>query len=252
MLDGDGSFIVAGRRSYADILARPFVDVLKDGGALNFYDLTGKANYNINKRNRIFVSGYTGRDRFFFDKNQGFSWGNNTGTIRWNKIFNDRLFANFSGIFSRYDYSLSFGENERDNFRWKSAIRNITFKPNFSYFINSNNELSFGAEINYYSFEPANAYGTSNGNRIEISLPEKYNLESAAYVGNSQHLSPSVSVEYGVRFSHFAGFGPGTQYTTTTLFLEEEELRLMKKVLADAKWLLPIKILSLDSRLRLT
>ena len=149
LFKGDGSFIVAGRRSYADVLAQPFVEVLQDGGALNFYDLTGKVNYNINKRNRIYVSGYTGRDKFFFDKNQGFSWGNNTGTIRWNKIFNDRLFANFSGIFSRYDYSLQFGENDRDNFAWKSSIRNITFKPSFSYFVNANNEISFGAELNY-------------------------------------------------------------------------------------------------------
>ncbi len=213
LFKGDGSFIVAGRRSYADVLARPFVDVLQDGGALNFYDLTGKANYNINKRNRIFVSGYAGRDKFFFDKNQGFSWGNNTGTIRWNKIFSDRLFANFSGIFSRYDYSLQFGENDRDNFAWKSSIRNITFKPSFSYFANADNEISFGAELNYYSFEPANAYGTSNGNRIDISLPEKYNLESALYFGNSQRLSSKVSVEYGLRFSYFVGLGPGTQYT---------------------------------------
>jgi hypothetical protein len=213
LFKGDGSFIVAGRRSYADILARPFVDLLKDGGALNFYDFTGKANYNINSRNRIFVSGYTGRDKFFFDKNQGFSWGNNTGTIRWNKIFNDRLFANFSGIFSRYDYSLQFGENDRDNFRWKSSIRNFTFKPSFSYFLNTNNEISFGAEVNYYSFEPANAFGTSNGNRIDISLPEKYNLESALYLGNSQHLSSKISIEYGLRYSYFAGFGPGAQYT---------------------------------------
>ncbi len=213
LFKGDGSFIVAGRRSYADVLARPFVDVLQDGGALNFYDLTGKVNYNINARNRIYVSGYTGRDKFFFDKNQGFSWGNNTGTIRWNKIFNDRLFANFSGIFSRYDYSLQFGENDRDNFAWKSSIRNVTFKPSFSYFINANNEISFGAELNYYSFEPANAYGTSNGNRIDISLPEKYNLESALYFGNSQRLSSKVSIDYGIRYSYFIGLGPGTQYT---------------------------------------
>lgn len=213
LFDGDGSFIVAGRRSYADVLARPFVEVLQEGGALNFYDLTGKANYNINKRNRIFISGYTGRDKFFFDKNQGFSWGNNTGTIRWNKIFNDRLFANFSGIFSRYDYSLQFGENDLDNFKWNSSIRNITFKPSFSYFINANNEISFGAEVNYYSFEPANASGTSNGDKIDISLPEKYNLESALYLGNSQRLASKVFVDYGLRFSYFAGFGPGTQYT---------------------------------------
>ena len=212
LFKGDGSFIVAGRRSYADVLARPFVDLLKDGGALNFYDLTGKANYNINKRNRIFVSGYVGRDKFFFDNSQGFSWGNNTGTIRWNKIFNDRLFANFSGIFSQYDYSLQFGENERDNFRWKSSIRNLTFKPSFSYFLNTNNEISFGVEANYYSFQPANAFGTSNGNRIDISLPEKYNLESSAYIGNTQQLSSKISVEYGLRYSHFTGFGPGKQY----------------------------------------
>lgn len=213
LFDGDGSFIVAGRRSYADVLARPFVEVLQEGGALNFYDLTGKANYNINKRNRIYISGYTGRDKFFFDKSQGFSWGNNTGTIRWNKIFNDRLFANFSGIFSRYDYSLQFGENDLDNFKWNSSIRNITFKPSFSYFINANNEISFGAEVNYYSFEPANASGTSNGDKIDISLPEKYNLESALYLGNSQRLASKIFVDYGIRYSYFAGFGPGTQYT---------------------------------------
>ncbi len=212
LFDSDGSFIVAGRRSYADILARPFVDILNDGAALNFYDLTGKANYHINERNRIYLSGYTGRDRFFFDKNQGFSWGNNTGTIRWNKIFNDRLFANFSGVFSRYDYSLQFGENERDNFRWNSSIRNITFKPTFSYFVNTKNEISFGVEVNYYSFEPANAYGTSNGTRVDVSLPEKYNLETALYLGNSQKISEAIAVEYGLRFSHFVGLGSGSQF----------------------------------------
>jgi len=213
LFKGDGSFILAGRRSYADVLARPFVELLQEGGALNFYDVTGKANYNINRRNRIFVSGYTGRDNFFFDKNQGFTWGNNTGTIRWNKIFNDRLFANFSGIFSRYDYALQFGENDLDNFKWNSSIRNYTFKPAFSYFLNANNEISFGAEANYYSFEPANASGTSNGDKIDISLPEKYNLESALYIGNSQRLSSKISIEYGLRYSYFSGFGPGTQYT---------------------------------------
>ncbi|MCW5910641.1 MAG: TonB-dependent receptor [Cyclobacteriaceae bacterium] len=212
LFDGGGSFIVAGRRSYADILARPFVDILNEGAALNFYDLTGKANYNINARNRIFVSGYTGRDKFFFDKQQGFSWGNNTGTIRWNKIFNDRLFTNFSTIFSKYDYALQFGNTERDNFRWKSSVQNITFKPAFSYFINTSNELSFGAEANYYSFEPANAYGTSNGTRIDIGLPEKYNLETALYLGNNQKLSSTVAVEYGIRYSNFMAFGSGSQY----------------------------------------
>lgn len=212
LFDGGGSFIVAGRRSYADILARPFVEVLQDGGALNFYDLTGKANYNINKRNRIYISGYTGRDKFLFDKNQGFSWGNNTGTIRWNKIFSDRLFSNFSAIFSRYDYALQFGENDLDNFKWKSSIRNVTFKPSFNYFLNANNEITFGAEVNYYSFEPANASGSSNGRVVDVSLPEKYNVESALFISNSQRLSSKIFIDYGIRYSYFAGLGPGSEY----------------------------------------
>jgi CarboxypepD_reg-like domain/TonB-dependent Receptor Plug Domain len=212
LLNKKGSFIVAGRRSYIDVLARPFVEVLKDGGALNFYDLTGKANYNINDRNRIYLSGYLGRDVFFFDKNQGFSWGNNTATLRWNKIFNDRLFANFSAIYSNYDYALRFGENARDNFKWNSSISNFTFKPAFSYFVNSNNEISFGVEGNYYNFDPANAQGTSNGETVDISLARKYNLESALYVGNDQKINDVFSVQYGLRYSLFHSFGKGIQY----------------------------------------
>lgn len=218
MLKNKGSFIVAGRRSYIDVLARPFVDVLQDGARLNFYDLTGKANYNINKRNRLYLSGYTGRDIFFFDKNQGFSWGNNTATLRWNSILNDKLFANFSGVYSKYDYSLQFGEDDSDYFRWKSSITNYTFKPAFSYFINSENEVSFGAEGNYYSFEPANASGASSGDVVDISLPRKYNLEAAVYISNNQRINETFSVEYGLRYSYFWGFGPGNQivYNDTT------------------------------------
>ncbi|MBX2966928.1 MAG: TonB-dependent receptor [Cyclobacteriaceae bacterium] len=212
LFKNEGSFIVAARRSYIDVLARPFVDVLRDGARLNFYDLTGKLNYNINKRNRVYLSAYSGRDNFFFDKEQGFSWGNNTATLRWNSILNDRLFMNVSGIFSRYDYALKFGEDDRDYFKWNSSITNFTVKPSFSYFINSNNEVSFGVESTYYTFEPANASGASNGEVTDISLPEKYNLESAVYVGNNQKVNETFSVEYGLRYSYFLGFGPGSQY----------------------------------------
>ncbi|HND43169.1 MAG TPA: carboxypeptidase-like regulatory domain-containing protein, partial [Cyclobacteriaceae bacterium] len=147
-----GSFIVSGRRSYIDVLARPFVEILKDGGALNFYDLTTKANYKINDRNHVYLSGYFGRDNFFFDKQQGFSWGNSTATLRWNHLFSDKLFANISGIFSNYNYRLQFGEDDRDKFRWTSSISNYIVKPEFSFFINSNNELNFGADAIHYTF----------------------------------------------------------------------------------------------------
>jgi hypothetical protein len=208
----EGSFIVAARRSYIDVLARPFVDILSDGGALNFYDLTAKANYNLNKRNRIYLSGYFGRDNFYFDKDQGFSWGNATATLRWNHLFSDRLFTNVTGVYSSYNYELQFGEDERDRFRWSSSISNFVFKPEFSYFINSNNELNFGGEAIYYFFEPANAFGVSNGEYTDISLPRKYNLETALYVSNNLQINSTWAIEYGLRFSDFQYFGAGTAY----------------------------------------
>lgn len=206
------SFIVAGRRSYIDLLARPFASVLQDGGALNFYDLTLKANYTLNRKDKLYASGYFGRDVFLFDADQGFTWGNTTGTLRWNHLFKENLFFNLTGVFSKFDYDLRFGDDLLDRFKWDSSISNFILKPRFTYFIGSNMELDFGAEAIYYTFEPANAVGVSNGEAIDVSLEKKYNLETALYVGNKHELNPQLSLDYGIRFSHFQAFGPGTVY----------------------------------------
>jgi len=206
------SFIIAGRRSYADVLAKLFTDVLDDGAALNFYDLTLKTNYNINPNNRIFLSGYLGRDNFKFDENQGFNWGNRTATIRWNHIFNRRLFSNFTFFFSDYEYILAFGENDLDRFDWNSHILTYDIKPEFTYFINPKNELTFGGEILLYRFEPANAVGVSNGETRDISIDNKYALETALHVGNLQKIGKEWSLQYGLRWSAFQYIGPGTYY----------------------------------------
>jgi len=206
------SFIVAGRRSYADILAKPFTDVLDDGAQLNFWDLTLKTNYNINDKNRLFLSSYLGRDVFLFDAQQGFSWGNQTVTARWNHLFNDRLFSNFTFFYSNYDYELSFGEDENDRFDWDSQISNLAFKPEFSYFVNPENKLTFGGELLRHDFEPANAVGVSDGESTNISTPAKQALEMAVYVGNDQKIGSKIDLQYGVRFSNFRLIGEGTEY----------------------------------------
>ena len=206
------SFIVAARRSYADVLAKPFVKLLKNGGALNFYDLTLKTNYIINRKNRLYLSGYFGKDNFKFDKAQGFNWGNATSSLRWNHLFNERLFSNLTLIYSKYDYALQFGKDESNHFSWNSSISNFILKPQFTYFINSRNELNFGGEATYYTFEPANIVGSTNDQVLDVSLEKKYNLETAFHLGNSQKLSDVFSVEYGIRFSNFQYFGPGTAY----------------------------------------
>jgi len=206
------SFIVAGRRSYIDVLARPFTDVFDDGASLNFYDLTLKTNYNINRRNRVYASGYFGRDKFLFDRNQGFSWGNSTASFRWNHLFNDRLFANTTLVYSKYDYELQFGDDNLNRFNWNSSIANFILKPEFTYFINNSNELTFGGETIYYTFEPANAVGISNGNTIDISLARKNNMESSLFMGNTQKVGPLLTIDYGIRWSYFQYFGPGESY----------------------------------------
>jgi len=212
MLKNRGSFIVAARRSYIDVLARPFVKALQDGAALNFYDLTAKANYRFSSRDRIFLSGYFGRDNFFFAKGQGFSWGNQTTTVRWNHLFNKKLFANITGVYSEYSYNLKFGNDANNSFTWNSSITNFIAKPEFTYYINSNNEFSFGAEGIYYYFVPANTVGVTNGSARDVSLQKKYNLETSVYASNNQRLSNKVSLEYGLRFSNFRAFGPDTVY----------------------------------------
>ena len=208
------SFIVAGRRSYIDAVLRPFADQigLDDGFGLYFYDLSAKTNYRINENNRVFLSGYLGRDVFKIDERQGFNWGNSTATARWNHLFSDKLFSNFTFVFSDYDYELQFGEDDLDSFSWNSSISNFIFKPQFSYFLNSRNELSFGGEAIYYRFEPANAVGVADGNVIDISLDEKFNLETAVYASNKQDIGSALSLEYGLRFSAFRYYGPGTVY----------------------------------------
>ena len=209
------SFVVAARRSYIDVLISPFADQIGIGSdfGLNFYDLSLKTNYQINPNNRVFLSGYLGRDNFKFDERQGFNWGNSTATARWNHLFNSKLFSNFTFVFSDYDYELQFGEDDLDSFSWNSSVSNFIFKPQFTYFLNSRNELSFGGEAIYYRFEPANAVGIANGSIIDLSLDEKFNLETALYVSNQQDIGSVLSLEYGLRYSWFRYFGPGTVYT---------------------------------------
>ncbi len=206
------SFIIAGRRSYADVFAKAFTDVLDDGAALNFWDLTMKTNYNINSKNRVFVSGYLGRDNFKFDAQQGFSWGSQTATARWNHLFNDRLFSNFTFFYSNYDYELAFGEDDLDKFNWNSTIKNVDFKPELTYFINPENKLTFGGEILGYTFEPANAVGVSNGETRDISIAEKKALEISVFVGNDQKIGEKIDLQYGLRYSNFSYLGPGKYF----------------------------------------
>lgn len=216
-----GSFIVALRRSYIDVLAKPFLNKSLKGSKFYFYDFTAKTNYKINDKNTIFLSGYFGRDVFGADF--GFNWGNATTTFRWNHIFNEKLFLNTTVFYSNYDYSLDTDTKNKDNqdsFKWQSNIVNYSIKPDFQYFINPKNTLSFGGQILYYTFNPGQAETLNAGVSRSIGLPDKFATESSLYIGNEQRLNNILSFQYGLRFSNYRYIGKGDK-----VILKEEPVQ---------------------------
>lgn len=212
LIKDKASFIVAGRRSYIDVLAAPFLSGDLDNTTLNFYDLTVKTNYNINEKNRIFLSGYLGRDNFGFGEAAGFNWGNGTGTFRWNHLFSEKLFSNLTLFYSNYDYKISFGEDATNSFDWDAKIINYSVKPEFTYYASPNNIIRFGGQGIIYEFEPGNAIGVSEGESSDISLDKQYAIESAAYIENELNIGSKIQLNYGLRLSHFNYTGEGNAY----------------------------------------
>jgi len=216
ILKDKASFIIAGRRSYIDVLAKPFIAKrspdLKDA-KFYFYDLTAKFNWRINEKNTVFASGYFGRD--VFGAGFKFNWGNSTATLRWNHIYNSKLFMNLTSFYSNYKYELGFGdEGSNQKFEWTSNIINYSFKPDFTYYFNSKNTIRFGTQAILFTFKPGNAIVTSqDGNKSNISLDKQYGVEYAAYVDNEQKLSNRFTLQYGLRWSFYNYIGKGNKYT---------------------------------------
>ncbi|SFE85578.1 TonB-dependent receptor [Thermoflexibacter ruber] len=205
------SFIVAARRSYIDVLAKPFLSSDLRGSQFYFYDLTAKVNYTINPKNTVFVSGYFGRD--VFGSGFKFNWGNATSTVRWNHLFSDRLFMNLTAFYSNYDYEIGFKDDvNRSRFDWNSNIINYSVKPDFTYFLNTKNTIKFGAQSILYDFRPGNAVITSNDIKSDISLDPKYALESGFYIDNEQKIGEKLTLQYGFRYSTFQYMGKGEAY----------------------------------------
>ncbi len=209
-----GSFIIAGRRSYIDVLAKPFLKGDLKNAKFYYYDFTAKANYRINEKNNVYLSGYFGRDVFGADF--GFNWGNATTTFRWNHVFNNKLFLNTTVFYSNYDYSLGTQRNDpnaKDSFNWSSNIINNSIKPDFSYYLNPKNTITFGGQATYYVFKPGLAIAKSAGETRTFGAPSKYGAEFATYIANEQKINDKLSLQYGLRYSYYQYLGKADSYT---------------------------------------
>ncbi|WP_435624428.1 TonB-dependent receptor [Flagellimonas sp.] len=203
-----GSFLIAGRRSYVDLI----LNAAGEDNSVTFYDLNLKTNYSINRNNRLYLSGYFGRDAFDFSNNFENSYGNASGNLRWNHIFNDKLFSNLSIIASRYDYDLNFDQEE---FEWVSSITNYNLKYDLKYYLSDRFSLDFGINGIFYDFDPGQVEPTAPTSPVNpLTLDQKRAFESGVYISAEHKLTDKLTAQYGLRYSAFSRLGgqPITEY----------------------------------------
>jgi hypothetical protein len=207
-----GSFIVSGRRTYADLFLKLSRDTTINRASLYFYDLNAKANYTLGDNDRVFLSGYFGRDNFNYPNTFGFNWGNTTATARWNHLFAENLFSNTSFIFSNYEYTNDVGVGT-SQFQISSGIQDLNFKTDFEYFGSSENTVKFGINAIYHTFLPGSVTAGPSSFANNITIEHRYALENAAYVSHELSVIPQLKLNYGLRFSTFSLLGPGHIYS---------------------------------------
>jgi hypothetical protein len=195
------SFILSGRRTYADMFLKA-TEKFKDN-ILYFYDLNMKANYTINEKNKIYLSGYFGKDELGLGDAFGIDWGNKTGTIRWNKIISNRLFLNTSVIYSDYNYNVKL-KNGETNFNINSNIKDLNIKQDYTFYANPKNNLKFGFNTILHTITPSTFSGTVNNSIKKIG---RNGLENAAYLSNNYKPNTALSVDYGIRLSAYTLMG---------------------------------------------
>lgn len=204
------SFLISGRRTYAD-LALPFAknpDIRSN--KLYFYDFNLKLNHTFNDNNRLYISGYFGQD-LFKSKFASFGFGNQTLTARWNHLFSNKLFLNTSLVYSSYSYELGTEEGKANSFKWRSDLKNYSTKLDFTYYVNNSNTLRFGAISSYQFFDPATARGVGSESLFDkYVVPRNFGLEHAVYVSNEQNVNDWMTLKYGVRLSGYQRLGTAT------------------------------------------
>jgi len=206
------SFNVSARRTYADVFLKLSKDSNTNQNSLYFYDINAKANYRLGNKDRIYFSGYFGKDKLGFGNTFGIDYGNSTGTLRWNHIFSSRMFSNTSLIYSKYNYDIKINSGS-NNIGITSFIKDLHFKEDLQYYANANNKINFGLDVISHTTSPGIISASSTSSFNPLTLQSKHAIESAAYISHDLTVSTKVSINYGLRAGSFMVMGPGNFYT---------------------------------------
>jgi hypothetical protein len=215
------SFIVSARRTYIDVLVKPFIPKTSQfsGSGYYFYDLNMKVNYTVSEKDRLYLSGYFGKDVFDFNNTQrAFSahipWGNATATLRWNHVFNHKLFANTTLVYNKYNFA--FGASQSSfNLKLSSGIKDLNGKVDFDYYPAPQHKIKFGGLYTHHTFTPNVLSGSQDSTTFAPNnANSKYANEAALYVQDDWELNDKIRINVGLRYSSFEQVGPYTKYTT--------------------------------------
>jgi hypothetical protein len=213
---GKSSFVISGRRTYGDVVARPFLaDSLKEN-ALYFYDLNTKLTFNLSPKDRLYFTGYLGRDVFRFVNNRvnrftfTVGWGNRIASARWNHIYNSKLSSNVSLTYNDFELGskAEFASGTLDVF---SGLRDITGKADYIYIPQKNIKLKYGAQYIYHTFIPGILSAQQAGVNINSEINRQFAHEGAAYVSLDWEASTRWFINVGLRYSAFDQVGPYKQ-----------------------------------------
>jgi TonB dependent receptor/CarboxypepD_reg-like domain/TonB-dependent Receptor Plug Domain len=206
-----GSFIVSGRRTYADV----FLSAIKDTGqgkqTLYFYDVNLKANYRLGKKDRIFLSGYLGRDVLGLGELFNADWGNKTATLRWNHVFRSKLFSNTSIIYSNYSYQIKVKSGE-EKFRVFSKIEDLNLKQDFDWYLGNRSKIKWGGNFIRHVIAPGTVKAERASAGTSKAVQNRYSIEPALYVSHEWKASERLQLVYGLRLSNITVRGPGVFY----------------------------------------
>ena len=208
------SFIVSARRTYVDAIAKPFIKKSSQfyGSGYYFYDLNAKLNYKFSEKDRVYLSGYFGRDVFDFVNGRqsldvNIPWGNATGTLRWNHVFNNKLFANTTAVYNDYNFSFSAAQ---DNFAVKlaSGIRDVSLKQDFDYYPSARHKIKFGYNYTYHRFTPSVVSGRQDSVAFNpLNAQVKFAHEAGLYLQDDWEINDKWNINAGLRYSGFQQIG---------------------------------------------
>ncbi len=214
------SFQISGRRTYVDVLMKPFSKGSDfEGLGYYFYDVNAKLNYRISPKDNLTFTGYYGQDVFNL-KDAGISmdWGNALASLRWTHFFSDNFLVNTTASFIDYECNIGMN-NDIYKFKLFSGVRDINGKIDFSYLPNASNKIKWGVDYTLHRLTPSSASASSNDVELDLGTPAKlWGHEGAAYALHEFQFGTHWKVNYGLRFSYFAQMGPFVRYQVNNLY----------------------------------